>query len=106
MAAPLKPVPAQLTFDNSSIGFVYAGILGVIAISPSIISQGGASSGDVLTWSGSAWAPAAPSGGGVLWTLTGGGSGTTLWTSTINGGSSGSEYAPYQVLRGGNSSAF
>jgi len=64
MAAPLKPVPAQLTFDNSSIGFVYAGILGVIALDPSVITGTGASAGDVLTWDGSVWAPAAPSGGG------------------------------------------
>lgn len=106
MASPIRTPFGLLTFDNATVGYVTSGILGVIAIDPAVILQDGASTGDVLTWDGSAWGPDAPSGGGVLWTLTGGGSGTTSWTSTMNGGASGSEYAPYQVLRGGDSSAF
>lgn len=103
MAAPLKPVPAQLTFDNSSIGFVYAGILGVIALDPSVISQGGASVGDVLTWSGSAWAPAAPS-GGTSYSVDGGSASSTYFGLTVDGGASGSTYPFYAVLDGGGAS--
>lgn len=102
----LNPQQGILSADGDTLVFT-EGLARVGSIAPSQVKQGGASSGDVLTWDGSAWGPDAPSGGGgVLWTLTGGGSGTTSWTSTINGGASGSEYAPYQVLRGGDSSAF
>ena len=93
MASPLRPVPAQLTFDNTSIGFVYAGILGVIAIDPSVISQGGASIGDVLTWDGSVWGPAAPTGGSVL-DLEGGSQATTLYGSDVEGGDEKTLYNP------------
>ncbi len=104
MAAPLKPVPAQLTFDNSSIGFVYAGILGVIALDPSVISQGGANIGDVLMWSGSAWAPAAPSGGSTSYTLDGGDASSTYFGLTADGGDASSSFPFYAVLDGGGAS--
>lgn len=93
MASPIRTPFGLLTFDNSTVGYVTSGILGVIAIDPSLIAQDGASTGDVLTWDGSAWGPAAPTGGSVL-DLEGGSQATTLYGSDVEGGDEATLYNP------------
>lgn len=93
MASPIRTPFGLLTFDNATVGYVTSGILGVIAIDPAVILQDGASTGDVLTWDGSAWGPAAPTGGSVL-DLEGGSQATTLYGSDVEGGDETTLYNP------------
>lgn len=65
------------------------------------IAGEGASVGDVMTWNGTAWVPAAPSGGSSERILSGGSASTTAWDFFMNGGDATSVYAPYQLMSGG-----
>lgn len=73
--------------------------LGLKTVPFSVLAPG-TTAGDVLTWDGTTWSSEAPAGGSV--TLRGGDASTTTWASTMSGGSATAEYAPYQILRGGD----
>lgn len=68
------------------------------------LDKSGATDGYVATWSDALgmWV-ASPSSGGAV-TLRGGDASTTTWASTMSGGGADAEYAPYQILRGGDAS--
>ena len=56
-----------ITFDGSSVGLRSGGLVGVMdaGVSMAMIAQSGATSGQVIAWNGTAWAPATSSGGGL-----------------------------------------
>ncbi len=74
-------IPAAITPFDSSGTLALAGFSSITGTLPlANIAQGSATSGQVLTWNGSAWAPA---------TAGMGGGGLTIGTSTITSGTSG-----------------
>lgn len=91
MAAVLTP-SGRLALDP--VAFIVANqMLTIGMLSPAVLLQDGASVGDVLTWDGWVWGPAAPTGGSVL-DLEGGSQATTLYGSDVEGGDQSTLYNP------------
>lgn len=72
---PVRIPGTTLSFDGETIGMVSGGLVGVLS--------GTAAAATVLR---------------------GGDASTTTWASTMTGGGADAEYAPYQILRGGDAS--
>jgi len=80
---------------DPSVFRISFGVLTVAALPPSVLTGSGASSGDVLTWNGSAAGWAAPTGGGAaVLDLEGGSEATTLYGADVDGGDEATLYHP------------